>query len=156
MIYDKLIEKLLSQHISISGAESASGGLVSYMLSRYPGISEIFKGSFVSYSNEYKNKILLVDDYYICKYTAASYSVLISMLDGVRKCIDSDIVFAITGCAGPSTYHNIEPGTMFIGIYYKGYNYLYKYNFNGDRINIQEQSMIKVFETIDVILSKEV
>lgn len=92
---------LMEKNISISFAESCTGGLISSRLTRIPGISKVFNCAVVSYSNESKIKSLGVKRDTIEKYGAVSRETAVEMAEGIRKNTGTDIGVAVTGIAGP-------------------------------------------------------
>lgn len=100
---EEIVGKLLtSKKLTISLAESCTGGLLSKRLTDVSGSSKYIKLNVVTYSNEFKNKIINVQKKDLNKYGAVSSQVAISMAKGIKKLAGSDIGFSITGIAGPS------------------------------------------------------
>lgn len=99
---EEIVGKLLaSKRLTISLAESCTGGLLSKRLTDVPGSSKYIKLNVVTYSNEFKNKIINVSKDELKKYGAVSPQVAISMAKGIKELAGSDIGFSITGIAGP-------------------------------------------------------
>ena len=88
--------------LTISLAESCTGGLIQKMITENSGSSKYLLGGIVSYSNEIKNKILKVSNQTLEKYGAVSAEVAEEMLLGVQKLFSTDIAISITGIAGPT------------------------------------------------------
>ena len=108
---------LCEKKITISVAESLTGGLLCAKLINYPGISNVLIEGIVSYSIESKISRLKVKRETIEKYTDVSYNTAIEMAKGVCETSGSDIGISTTGIAGPSG----EPlGLVFIGFCIKG------------------------------------
>ena len=109
---NKIIEILKENNLSISGAESITGGLVSSEIVKVAGASDVFRGTIVSYQSSVKINTLKVASEFIDKYTPVSIAVLSAMLDGAKALFASDIVYAITGSAGPTSYDGIPVGLV--------------------------------------------
>ncbi len=117
---DKIVKKLIKKKISISVAESCTGGLVSNEIISIPGSSKIFNLGIISYSNQSKEKILNVKKKNIVKYGAVSTQVCKEMVENLYKISKSKICISTTGIAGPGGGSSLKPvGLVFIGIKYK-------------------------------------
>ncbi|HNX90867.1 MAG TPA: CinA family protein [Candidatus Omnitrophota bacterium] len=92
---------LCKKRLTLSLAESCTGGLISSRITDISGSSEYYLGGIVSYSNEVKSGVLGVPGSMIKKYGAVSAEVAKAMAIGVRKKLGSDVAAAITGIAGP-------------------------------------------------------
>lgn len=135
---------LLEQNLTISTAESCTGGQIASMLTSIPGSSSYFKGGVVAYSNEIKNNILGVKSADLDKFGAVSEQVALQMAEGVRKIMKTDIGIATTGIAGPDGGTEAKPvGTVWVGISYKTHFFAIKYVFGNSRLrNIQKSSAL--------------
>ena len=103
--------------MSISTAESCTGGYIAQLLTSVPGSSSYYKGSVVSYATEVKKNLLNVSEETIEKHTVVSKEVAIEMAKGVRKKLNTDISLSTTGVAGPSKGEDgKEVGTVWIAI----------------------------------------
>ncbi|MHC1635870.1 MAG: CinA family protein [Candidatus Methanospirareceae archaeon] len=101
MIEREVGEGLRKSGISISVAESCTGGLLSHRITNVAGSSLYFKGGVIAYSNEAKEGILRVSRRTIEEKGAISEECAEEMAEGVRKLFETDIGVAITGIAGP-------------------------------------------------------
>ena len=146
LFYKKIVSKLIDKKISISIAESCTGGLLSSTLTKVPGISKIFNMGLITYSNKSKNLILK-------KYGAVSEKIAYLMANNLYKISKSDIVISITGIAGPSGGTKSKPvGLVFIGIKYKKKIFIIKKNFKGSRNSIQIKIANFVFKYINRLI----
>ena len=153
LFYKKIVSKLIDKKISISIAESCTGGLLSSTLTKVPGISKIFNMGLITYSNKSKNLILKIPLSYIKKYGAVSEKIAYLMANNLYKISKSDIVISITGIAGPSGGTKSKPvGLVFIGIKYKKKNFIIKKNFKGSRNSIQIKIANFVFKYINRLI----
>jgi len=147
-LIDVFHNTIIETDITISGAESCTGGLVSKYLTDKPGASKYFKYSVTSYSNESKIRILHVNPDKVEEKGVVSKSIIIGMLDGLEYIYPTNIGYAISGVAGPSGGSDEKPiGTVFIGIMQYGRRDIKKYFFKGDRWEIRR------FATWTVLLS---
>ena len=117
MIINKLHKKLIKKKITISVAESCTGGLLSSKLTKLSGSSKYFKMGLITYSNNAKINILKVKKSIIDKYGAVSQECCKSMVENLSKLSKSKINLSITGIAGPKGGTKNKPvGLVFIGI----------------------------------------
>lgn len=112
-------ELLTEKELSISCAESCTGGNIAHRITQVPGSSTYFLGSIVSYSNEVKNKVLKVTQRSIHNHGAVSKQVAEEMAEGVAKLMQTDCAIATTGIAGPDGGTKFKPvGTVWISARY--------------------------------------
>lgn len=97
----QLLDSLISRHLSISTAESCTGGNIAHTLTLIPGSSEAVKGGVVAYCNEVKHKVLGVSRESLDTYGAVSIPVVEQMATGACRVCNSDIAVATSGIAGP-------------------------------------------------------
>ncbi|AAL94028.1 cinA-like protein [Fusobacterium nucleatum subsp. nucleatum ATCC 25586] len=139
--------------LTISTAESCTGGMVASKLIEVPGISENFIESIVSYSNEAKIKRLKVKKETLEKYGAVSEEVAREMLAGLK----TDIGISTTGIAGPGGGTKDKPvGLVYIGIKVKNEVKVFKRELKGDRNKIRQRAMMHALYNLLKILSKKV
>jgi len=120
--------------LTLGIVESASGGLISHLITGVPGSSDYYKGSVTAYSNEVKVRVVGVKEETINQYGAVSAEVAEEMAQGGRKVLAADICLADTGIAGPSGATAGKPvGLFFIGLSHKGGTYSRKHDFKGER-----------------------
>ena len=142
-------EKLLT----ISTAESCTGGMIASKLIEVPGISTNFIEGIVSYSNEAKIKRLKVKKETLEKYGAVSEEVAREMLAGLK----TDIGISTTGIAGPDGGTKDKPvGLVYIGIKVKNEVKIFRRELKGDRNKIRQRAMMHALYNLLKILSKEV
>lgn len=140
-------QMLIEKKLSLSTAESCTGGLLSGRLINYPGISEIFMDGCVTYSNEAKMKRLGVKKETLETYGAVSENTAIEMAEGVARTSGTDIGISITGIAGPDGGTDEKPvGLVYIGLYIKGNTYVKKLNLPGDRRSVRERTVTSALD----------
>jgi len=132
---EKEIGDLLRQKgLTLGVVESATGGLISHLITNIPGSSDYYKGSITAYSDETKIKIVGVKEDTINKYGAVSHQVAQEMAQGGRKILAVDICLADTGIAGPSGATPGKPvGLFYIGLSHQAGIHSQKHLFQGDR-----------------------
>ena len=106
---------LVTKNMSVTTAESCTGGLIASLITREPGSSKVFGSGFVTYANTSKNKILDVPKATLVKHGAVSEPVVLAMLLGALKYGESDIGIAVSGVAGPGGGSDDKPvGTVWM------------------------------------------
>ncbi|WP_368504107.1 competence/damage-inducible protein A [Alkalihalophilus sp. As8PL] len=111
-----LISELKEQKLTISSAESLTGGLFASELTSIAGVSDIFIGSIISYATKVKENSLDVSKELIDSHGVVSEPCADQMAKAIKQKLHSDIGISFTGVAGPSSQDNIAPGVVFIGI----------------------------------------
>ena len=147
-----LHKKLIKKGLTISVAESCTGGLLAHNLTKLANSSKYFQIGLTTYSNQAKIKILKVNKNIINKYGAVSKECCKSMVQNLSKISKSKINISITGIAGPSGASKIKPiGLVYIGIK-KGRKLLVKENnFKSKNRNSIQKSTVR--EVIKIILN---
>ena len=113
----KIVNKLIKQKLTISFAESCTGGLLSSVITSVSGSSKIFKFGLVTYSNDAKIKLLNIKKNTIAKYGAVSHETCLSMVKNLNKISKTNISISITGIAGPNGGSKKKPvGLVYIDI----------------------------------------
>ena len=135
--------------LTISTAESCTGGMIASKLIEVPGISENFIESIVSYSNEAKIKRLKVKKETLEKYGAVSEEVAREMLEGLK----TDVAISTTGIAGPGGGTKEKPvGLVYIGIRVKDEVKIFRRELKGDRNKIRQRAMMHALYNLLKIL----
>ena len=116
MLANELVDILKEKGLTISCAESCTGGLVAKSITDVSGCSSVFYGGVVSYDNSVKMGILGVSEDTLRAYGAVSEQTACEMARGVCKACKTDIGISTTGIAGPSGGSPEKPvGTVYIG-----------------------------------------
>ena len=140
---------LISRALTISVAESCTGGLIGHLITSIPGSSAYFMGGVISYSNRAKCDLLGVSPDTLEKYGAVSDQTAREMAMGARESFKSDIGLSVTGIAGPDGGSVEKPvGTVFIGFSFENETCSIKYRFRGNRSEIKQQSAETALENI--------
>ena len=150
----KIVKLLTNKGLTVSFAESCTGGLLSSSITSISGSSKVFNMGLVTYSNNAKVKLLKVPKKTINKYGAVSYETCLSMVKNLSKISKSNISISITGVAGPNGGTKEKPiGLVYIGLK-KGRKTIIKKNlFNSKkRILIQKATVNQALKLILNIL----
>lgn len=147
-----LTTKLKKNKIKIAVAESCTGGLISYNLTKIPGASKFFMMGIVSYSNISKHDLLKVRQKTLTKYGAVSPEICKEMCNNLLKISKTNIAISVTGIAGPDGGTKKKPiGLVYVGICSKNKFEIKKFNFGKklSRINIQNLTLKKTIKLIE-------
>ncbi len=120
--------------LTLGAVESATGGLISHLITNVPGSSDYYRGSVTAYSNEVKIKVVGVKEDTLNRYGAVSHQVAEEMAEGGRKMLAVDICLADTGIAGPGGATQGKPvGLFYLGLSHRAGTFSRKHLFSGDR-----------------------
>ena len=152
MNIEKLHKKLIKKNITLSAAESCTGGLLSSKFTRLSGSSKYFQMGLVTYSNKAKIKILKVKKKIINKYGSVSPECCKAMVQGLSRISKSKINISITGIAGPNGGTKDKPvGLVYIGVKNKNKILITKNIFNQKSRKAIQNATVK--RTIEIIRS---
>jgi len=154
-IHEEVAKLLCDQHVTMSVAESCTGGLISYLLTSVPGSSAWFRGGVVAYSDDVKMRELGVSGETLSAEGAVSEEVAAQMASGVRQRLRTDIGVSVTGIAGPGGATAAKPvGLVYVGVDTGEGPKVRRFNFNGDRCAVREQSAGAALKELRDILRK--
>jgi len=146
----KLLDKLITKNITVSTAESCTGGLLAYSFIKNKNSSKIFIGGYITYSNAMKIKELKVSKVSLKKNGAVSYQIAEEMTKGLYQKNKTKICISTTGIAGPSGSTKNKPvGLIYIGIRMNKKNIVIKKKFKGTRIQIQKKCVNFIFKYLN-------
>jgi nicotinamide-nucleotide amidase len=147
---EEVVVQLLHQKkFTLATAESCTGGLLTGRLVNVPGVSDVLKEGFITYSNEAKAKYLGVQESTLETYGAVSLQTADEMVRGVAKAASSDAGVAITGIAGPDGGTDEKPvGLVFIACLVQDKVTIKEYRMKGNREKIREQSVIYALDLL--------
>lgn len=129
-----VVNLLYQKGLTLGVVESATGGLISHLVTNIPGSSNCYLGSVTSYSNQVKIKTVGVSEGSINQYGAVSPQVAEEMASGGRRILNADICVADTGIAGPGGSTPEKPaGLFYIGLSHKDGTFSRKHIFTGNR-----------------------
>lgn len=140
---EKAVEDLLlANKLTLTCAESCTGGLLSARLVNVPGSSEVFKAGLVTYSNKAKRKLLNVKKSTLQKYGAVSAKTAEEMAKGAAFISKCDVTVSTTGIAGPDGGTREKPvGLVYIACSVKGKVTVKEYHFTGSRAKVRESTV---------------
>ena len=149
-----LHRKLIKKKLTISVAESCTGGLLANNLTKLSNASKYFQIGLITYSNKSKIKILKVNKKIIDKYGAVSPETCEAMVKNLAKLSKSKINISITGIAGPNGGTKLKPvGLVYIGVKKSNKLLITKNVFkNKNRVGIQRATVKKSLDIVDSII----
>lgn len=146
---EAVVSLLEKYELTVTTAESCTGGLLAGRLINVPGVSEVFKEGFITYSNKAKRKQLDVSKGTLKKYGAVSKETVKEMAKGGAFATDADLCVAISGLAGPDGGSEEKPvGLVYMGCYVKDRVVVEEYHFKGNRNKIREQAVVKALDLL--------
>ena len=151
-IKEELVESvrfyLLEYEMTVSAAESCTGGFVSHCLTSKKRASNYFKGAVIAYDNEIKKKFLKISQCEINKYGVVSKYVAELMAKNVAKKFNTDFAISTTGYASSSSQNTSPVGTVFIAVKTPVKTIVKQFLFSGNRKIIIDQVKDKAFELL--------
>lgn len=150
--FDRIISKIhdffIENSMSLSVAESCTGGLVMHLITSIPGASKYLTGGVVAYSERIKISTLKVPEELIRRYGVVSEDTAIAMASGVRKAMGTDIGISTTGNLGPETLEGKEVGLVCFGYSSKKESIAKRAVFKGSRGEIKEKAALYCIEDL--------
>jgi len=151
-----LLDMMASRGLTLSTAESCTGGFISHLLTKHAGCSKVFIGGAVSYSNNLKSTMLSVSEETIYKFGAVSEETVLEMARGAINAYCSDYSVAVTGIAGPDGGTNDKPvGTVWIAVASKTKSISRKFQFGNKRAQNIERSAINALFLLHKLVKEE-
>lgn len=142
----ELAALFLESGLTLALAESCTGGMISARITALAGCSAWFKGGVVAYHNDLKQRLLGVPPGILQRYGAVSEPVALTMAEGVRVATGADIALSVTGIAGPDGGTPEKPvGTVYIAVADCNRCEAVRYQFDGDREAIRQQTVEQAF-----------
>ncbi len=142
-----LKDMFIYKQMTLSIAESITGGLVSKKITDVPGSSAFFKGGIITYSVDSKLKLLNIPRNVIKKNGVVSKEVAALMAANVKKVFDSDVGVGITGVAGPDLCEDKKVGLVFAAIFYKNLC-AFEWHLRGKRDEIREEATRLIIKSL--------
>ncbi|HEY9535885.1 MAG TPA: competence/damage-inducible protein A [Mucilaginibacter sp.] len=142
-----ILNFMAERGLTLSVAESCTGGYISHLFTQHPGSSKVFFGGAVSYSNQLKESILGVKDETLQQYGAVSEETVTEMAEGALRNFKSDYAIAVTGIAGPDGGMPDKPvGTVWIAVALAQKTVRKKFTFGSKRLqNIERSASAALF-----------
>lgn len=157
-VAEAVVSYLMTKNISLSVAESCTGGMISEAVTSVSGASNIYLGGVCSYTEEIKMKILGVKDTTLEKYTVYSFQVASEMSKGAMSLFGSQAAIGVTGLAGPGGGTDEKPvGTVYVSARFKDNEVvrdlmLYKEYEKLDRNKVRILASAKALEMLKILI----
>jgi len=139
---------LVKKNLTLSIAESCTGGLLSHMITNVAGSSAYFDSSVVCYSKKSKIKLLGVPEQVIDTFGTVSAQCAIAMAKAVKRLRGTKIGLAVTGIAGADLIENKPVGTVYIALSYGRKNYVERFTFEGKREEIKRKAVVSALKLL--------
>lgn len=153
---DAIIKLLIKNKMTITCAESCTGGLLSGRLISAPGASETYRYGFITYANKAKRKLIGVKKETLKKYGAVSRECAYEMAFGAADAAGADVALSVTGIAGPGGGTETKPvGLVYIGCCINGETVVNEYRFTGTRDMIRQYAVTSALRLLYESLSKK-
>lgn len=151
---EQIIAELLKKYqLTVTTAESCTGGLIAATLVNVPGISGQFQEGYITYSNEAKEKLSGVSHETLQQFGAVSSETAKEMAMGVKRAANADISIISTGIAGPGGGTKDKPvGLVYLACCYKDQVEVEKHIFSGDRMEIRQASVQAALELLQRVI----
>lgn len=144
-----VMTKLREKHLTITAAESLTGGQLQAALTSIPGASQAFMGGFVTYANYAKEKLLAIPAEVIDKHGSVSEQTAILMAEQAKQKLGADVGISLTGAAGPDSLEGQPVGTVWIGIAYRNKaGYAQKFHFPRQRKYVQARAVLTALDLV--------
>lgn len=155
-LYQIVYTMLKERKLTISFAESLTGGMLSERLTALPGASDVFSQGLVTYSDEAKHQLLDVPLEVLQSEGAVSAQTARYMARGLRKKSGADIAVSVTGIAGPASDSFDHPiGLVYIGVSAADYEDVAELHLAGDRERIRNRTCLHAYDLVRRYLSEE-
>lgn len=150
-----ILNYMAGKGLTLSVAESCTGGYVSHLLTQHAGSSEVFFGGAVTYSYDLKESVLGVKNETLYQFGAVSQETVTEMVEGALRQFKSDYAVAITGIAGPGGGTEDKPvGTVWIAVANANKTVAKKFTFGNKRIQNIERSAVAAFFMLITLLKE--
>lgn len=150
-----ILNFMAEKELTLSTAESCTGGYIAHLLTQHPGSSKVYFGGAVSYSYELKESILGVKNETLWQYGAVSKETVTEMVEGALLNFKSDFAIAVTGIAGPDGGTPEKPvGTVWIGVASAKKTFVKKFAFGNKRLQNIERTAIAALSMLNTLLKE--
>jgi len=151
-----ILDYMSSKDLTLSVAESCTGGYISHLFTQHAGASKVFSGGAVTYSYELKEDVLGVRHDTLLKYGAVSEETATEMVEGALMNFKTDYAIAVTGIAGPDGGMPDKPvGTVWIAVASAKRKFVKKFLFGKKRQQNIERSAIAALGMLNNLLRKD-
>ena len=151
-----ILDFMLAKGLTLSVAESCTGGYISHLFTLNAGSSKVFLGGAVSYSYELKESMLGVKNETLWQYGAVSKETATEMVNGALLNFNSDYAIAVTGIAGPDGGTADKPvGTVWIAVANKQKSVIKKFTFGNKRKQNIERTATTALNILNILLHEK-
>jgi nicotinamide-nucleotide amidase len=148
-----ILNLMAANELTLSTAESCTGGYIAHLITQHPGSSKVFFGGAVSYSYELKESILGVKNETLWQHGAVSKETVTEMVEGALLNFKSDYAIAVTGIAGPDGGTPEKPvGTVWIGVASKEKTFIKQFSFGNKRQQNIERTAVAALSMLNTLL----
>lgn len=153
---DAIAGILKENGLTVTTAESCTGGKLAGRLVNVPGISDVFKEGYITYSDEAKRKLLGVKEETLREYGAVSRETALEMAEGAARAAGADVAVSVTGIAGPDGGTEEKPvGLVYIACRIKDKVRAEEYHFTGNREKNREYTVVRALTLLREELLKQ-
>jgi nicotinamide-nucleotide amidase len=139
---ENIVEIFKKRKLSIAVVESCTAGYFSYLITKTPGSSQIFKGSIIAYSPQIKKKFFQISELSLKKSKGVSEEISLILAKKIRRLFNADVGVSIVGFAGPKSRKGVKVGTVFISIVDKNGAETRKIYIKGSRDVVRKKSSL--------------
>ncbi len=151
-----ILDFMGSKGVTLSTAESCTGGYIARLLTQHPGSSRVFIGGAVSYSNELKTSMLSVSEETLYEFGAVSEETVLEMANGAVANYKTDYAISVSGIAGPDGGTDAKPvGTVWVAVAGKTKTISRKFQFGNKRAQNIERSAINALFLLHKLVKEE-
>lgn len=151
-----ILDMMESMNLTLSTAESCTGGYISHLLTQQAGSSKVFLGGAVSYSNDLKCTMLSVSEETLYEFGAVSEETVLEMANGANTNFKSDYAISVSGVAGPDGGTDEKPvGTVWVAIAGQKKTISKKFHFGNKRVQNIERSAINALFLLYKLVKEE-
>ncbi len=151
-VIQEISDKMRTEGLTLSVAESCTGGLISNAITNLPGASNFFEVGVVSYSAEAKKSVLGIRASVLKKHGVVSEKTAIEMALAVKKLGHTDVSLSITGVAGPKQLEGLEVGLVYMAASVKDMVESKGARFTGDREAVKKKASLEALRFLNRVL----
>jgi len=153
-ITQRVHELFKKRSLTLSIAESCTGGLISHHITSLPGASNFFEAGVVSYSAEAKKNILGIFPEVISRYGVVSEQTAREMAERVRSLTGTDLSLSATGNLGPYVLEGKEKGLVYVAVSKKGQTFSKELRLTGNRMENKEEASLSALKLLVEVVEK--
>ncbi len=154
-IIQKAHELFKKKGLTLSVAESCTGGLISHYITSLSGASEFFEAGVILYSRESKMKILGIPPEIISKYGVISEETAKEMAEKIRSLTGTDFSLSTTGNLGPDVLESKEKGLIYIAVSREGKTFSKELRLTGERMENKEEASLLALKLLIEVVTKD-